>query len=182
MNHLLNFLLLTILPWIPIMGFMIKLISKALSIYNLFLKTYIKVVNLWALGALYVLFIFTTSRVVFMLYAQQSISLHNGGWNKTKNDVNPIFLRPDFYFYSMQPGYRNSISIFFDFFLVMEKFMNNLHCLQPRLAWKFAKKRSKYKSSHLFFSRQYQYHEESEDELLNSFGKQHFERESLTQC
>ena len=67
-------------------------------------------------------------------------------------------------------------------FLVVEKFMNNLHCLQPRLARKFAKKRSKYKSSHQFFSRQYQYHEESEDELLNSFGKQHFERESLTQC
>ena len=47
MKHRLNFLLLTILPSITLMGFMMKLISKALSINNLFLKTYIKVVSLW---------------------------------------------------------------------------------------------------------------------------------------
>ena len=53
----------------------------------------------------------------------------------------------------------------------MEKFTNNLHCLQPRLARKFAKKRSKYKPYEQFARRQYQLDDEEDEDDMNSLGK-----------
>ena len=52
--------------------------------------------------------------------------------------------------------------------LVMKKFMNNMQCLQPRLARKFAKTRSKYKL-HDMYNRQ-DMDDEEEDEI-DSLGK-----------
>ena len=48
-----------------------------------------------------------------------------------------------------------------------------MQCLRPRLARKFAKKRSKYNSYHDYYSRQDSYEEEDEDEM-NSMGKELF--------
>ena len=52
--------------------------------------------------------------------------------------------------------------------LVMKKCMNNMQCLQPRLARKFAKKRSKYKFYDLY--NQQDMDEEEENEI-DSLGK-----------
>ena len=52
----------------------------------------------------------------------------------------------------------------------MKKCMHNMQCLRPRLARKFAKKRSKYKFYHDYYSRQDYYDEEEENEM-NSMGK-----------
>ena len=45
-----------------------------------------------------------------------------------------------------------------------------MSCLRPRLARKFARKRSKYNSYHDYYNRQDTYDEEEEDEM-NSMGK-----------
>ena len=55
----------------------------------------------------------------------------------------------------------------------MKKCMNNMMCLQPRLAKKFAKKRSKYKPFDLYNPQDLYGEEEDEDEM-NSIGKEAF--------
>ena len=60
----------------------------------------------------------------------------------------------------------------------MQKCMNNMRCLQPRLARKFAKKRSKKKPYDLY-NRQDIYGTEENDNEMNSLGKQTFQKTKL---
>ena len=55
----------------------------------------------------------------------------------------------------------------------MKKCMNNMQCLQPRLARKFAKKRSNYKPYSVYNRQDLNGDIEDEDEM-NSLGEQAF--------